>query len=517
MRINKLLMVAFAALAVFSCKEKEQPAPKDTTPAELKSFALLQADNPALPGDVVAEISKNMIIRVPGSETGKTFVATVTAGEFDQILVNNVKPGDDGKVEVNSAAPIDIIVTNTKSELTATYEVKIGKILQTVVTAAGSYMESEATLRNDVRMAIGTNGIPYLLYSRKKTTEGAADSNNRLACISWNGAAFAPVGTLGFTDDSRQAIACNIAIDGETPYVVYYGETAANMPGVRKFDGAEWVSVGEKSFGNKISYTYGGNELYFIDGKPGFVTTGNDKKGDADAYRNAVRYNFNGTDWTQTNFIPNLPHYGDQGASDGVFYAGVTAKDSKGNVYVATSSNLYGYYLFNVSNNWEMMVENFLDEGEPYGVPGCLSVLVGPEDVLYVFASVSSKAQYQLYRYNANSDKKLEAFAGPIQMTAGGSGTIKETMRVGVNPVTGEIVGAYVMDSKLYFGVIDENRQWTEFTEVPTTSPVAAGDAFALKFAPDGTGYLAVVLAPEKVVTSIDLFKIGLEEDILPE
>ena len=59
MKLNRLILAAFAALAVFACNKPEpekEPEPKDTTPAELKSFALLKADNAAiLTEDVTVE------------------------------------------------------------------------------------------------------------------------------------------------------------------------------------------------------------------------------------------------------------------------------------------------------------------------------------------------------------------------------------------------------------------------------------------------------------------------------
>ena len=183
---------------------------------------------------------------------------------------------------------------------------------------------------------------------------------------------------------------------------------------------------------------------------------------------------------------------------------------------VTTSNNLYGYYVYNVSNSWEMLVENYIPDGETYGVPSSLAIKTGPDDAVYVLAPTSSKAQYQIYRYNKDAATKLEPFAGPVQVTPGSSGAVKETMCFGINPTTGEIVGAYIMDSKLYFAVIDENRQWTEFKEVEGAKPAAAGDSIALAFAPDGTGYIAVVAKVEDV-SSIELYKIGLEADFLPE
>ena len=199
-----------------------------------------------------------------------------------------------------------------------------------------------------------------------------------------------------------------------------------------------------------------------------------------------------------------------------MFYAAVVATDSKGNVYVVTSCNQYGYYMFNAKNGWEKLVDNYLEEGEPYGVPSSLSVKVGPGDVVYVLAAVSKKAQYQLYRYNKDAEKKLEAVAAPIQLTAGSNDTVAEPMRIAVNPVSGEIVGVYGQEKKLYFSTINENGLWNEFTAIAGTKDLAANDSFALAFDANGNCFISFVAKVEDA-TSVELYKYGQEDDILPE
>ena len=515
----KKILFALAALAFVasSCiKTIHDPEEIDETPAQLVSFKLLAADNDGLDADYAPEaITETMIIRIPGGGQGKTLKASLTAGENDVIKVNDVDVVD-GKASFNAEFPVDIVVTNTKSNKSAQYEVKIGKILQNVITQVGTYSEPDAAMNSDIRLAIKpTDNTPYILYSRKKTVDGTAESNNRLACVSWNGSAFAEVGTLGFTDVTRQAVMCDLAFDGATPYVLSYGETASSICGLRKFDGTDWAPVGEKGFSSKINTSFK-PQLYFIDGKPGFVVTGNIGKSDP-GYRNATRYNYDGSAWIKTDLIPGLPKYGEKGGSDGMFYMAAVAKDSKGNVYAVTSNNQYGYYLFNVSNDWEKLVDNYLEEGEPYGVPSSLSAKVGPGDVLYVLAAVSKKAQYQLYRYNKDSATKLEAYAAPVQLTAGSNDTVDETMRIAINPVTGEVVGVYGQDKKLYFSKINENGQWDEFTAIAGTKDMAAGDSFAMAFDALGNCYIAFIAKVDSATTSVELFKYGQEDDILPE
>ena len=191
----KKYVFALAALVLVAgaCNtKKEEP---DVTPAQLVSFKILAADNQGLDADYAPEaIAAEMVIRVPGGGQGKTFIATLTAGENDEIKVNDAAVNN-GKASFDATYPVDIVVTNTKSKKSAQYEVKIGKILQNIITAVGSYTEANATLKSDIRLAINPqDNAPVLLYSRKITSEDPADKNNRLACVSWNGSSFSSVG-----------------------------------------------------------------------------------------------------------------------------------------------------------------------------------------------------------------------------------------------------------------------------------------------------------------------------------
>ena len=517
MKLNRLILAAFAAVAVFACNKPEpEPEPKDTTPAELKSFALLKADNAdILTEDVTVEtIAPTMVVRIPGGGAGKTLVAAVTAGENDVIKANG-KEAVDGKITFDASAPVDIIVTNTKSELTATYEVKVGKILATVASFVGSYTEPDAVMGSDCRIAINPkDNSPYILYTRKKTVDGTAEKNNRLSVIRWDGTAFAAVGSLGFTDVDRQAIMCDLSFCGETPYVLSYGETAASIAGVRKFTGTEWEPVGEKGFSEKVNTTYGKPQLVFVGNNPSFVTTGNPAKTEP-GYRNAVRYNFDGTSWNYTAQIPGIPLYGAKGGNDGIFYSAVPAVNSKGEIYYVMSCNLYGYYLYTLNgSSWEKVIDNFLPTGEEYGIPTNLDLKFGPNDNLYLLAASSKAAQEQVYRFNATS-KTFEPYGNMLQLTAGSNGSVAESMLFDVNPQSGEIIGIMIKEKKPSLAVIDENRQWTEFKDFANTD-TAGGDT-ALAMGADGVAYYAFIAKSESGTTSVELYKIGLEEDILPE
>jgi len=503
--------LAALALTLVACEKKEEE--KDTTPAQLVSFQLLKADNAFLDKDYAPEsISESMLIRIPGGGMDKTFTATITVGEHDKLYVNGkviegTKAGFEGKYAV------DIEVVNSKSGKTAAYEVKIGKILENKLTKEASYSEGSVDMKSDVFLSVNPETQkPYILYSRKSTVEAAPDANYRLACVSFDGKAFASVGTLGFTADSRQAIACDFAFCGSVPYVLYYGESAASIPAVRKFDGAEWAYVGGNEWGTKINGSYGKPSLYFVSGNPVFVATGNIGKSDS-GYRNATIFTFNGEAWSSTSGITGLPKYGAKGGIDGVFYVGVPAVGADGSVYVVTSSNQYGYYLFKASNNWEMLVENFVPEGDKtYGVPNSLSAQIAPDGSVYVLAAIAGQGKYQLYKYDKDASS-FSACGTPVNLTPGSSDTVSETMKIGINPVSGEIIGVYASTEKeLYFASFDKESGWNEFVKVADAGILAAKDAFDLAFAPDGNAYIVTANG-----TGFDVFKYGVEEDILPE
>lgn len=86
-------------------------------------------------------------------------------------------------------------------------------------------------------------------------------------------------------------------------------------------------------------------------------------------------------------------------------------------------------------------------------------------------------------------------------------------MKIGINPVSGEIIGVYGSTEKeLYFASAGKDGQWNEFVKVAEAGVMAATDSFDLVYAADGTAYIATVGA-----TGIDVFKYAQEDDILPE
>ena len=134
--------------------------------AELTGVTFKKADNAALTDDVSPEaIAPEMVVRVPGAAFKQELVMTVSAGFNDAIKVNNTAVENGASIKVDSSFPIDIAVTDEVAGITARYVVKVGKILEVVVTPLGTY--AEGTI-NDFTMTVNpVDNLPYFAYTRK--------------------------------------------------------------------------------------------------------------------------------------------------------------------------------------------------------------------------------------------------------------------------------------------------------------------------------------------------------------
>lgn len=501
------VLCATAAILAVSCEDNNgEDQPKDTTPAELKSFVLLASDNAELlTEDVVASpISENMVVRVPGGGANKTFIATLTAGENDVIMVNDVNCVD-GKASVDATYPIDIVVTNTKSSLSATYEVKVGKVLEVVLQSLASYTDPGVGTGTSpkARMAISPiDNSPYICYG-SILAEGL---QKNLSTIKWNGTSFDAVGEMGFVDvaseGAKEANIFDIDFDPDgTLYALYgggIGGSSTSKISVAKFDGSAWSTVGSSPINEQNVNTTYGVEVFTIGGNPAIIASGNAKP----YKRHPVFYSFNGSAWNVSDGIAGYQPYPDTGTAF-AFYKAAVARVSDA-VYAVTSANQDGYYIFKcVGNEWTKVVDKFVPEGETLGVPVNMKVIAGKSNSVFFLLPLYTALKVQLYKLN-ESTGTLDVAAPSL----GGSGDQK--VSIGVNPVSGEIIAVYDgEDGYPVFSVLD-NGAWdsgVKFTELK------AEDDYQICY--DNAGNCFVAYRSES--GSIEFFKYGLEDDVLPE
>jgi len=510
--MRKSLVVAFlmASVVIAGC-EKEPPC---TDPAELKSVAILAADNVDLVSeDINLEVSESMTARVKGGPKDKTIVLSLTAGENDVISANNTQVVG-GKVSVTEY-PVDITVTNSKSGLSAAYELKIGKILGITVSPVLQYAEAnaEAGMGGDIYMAVSKDGVPYFSYLRKATVDGTTEKYNKLSVVKLNGAAMEKVGELGFTDGSARAAATPITLgfasDGK-PLVMYKGAQVANFISVMQFTGSKWEFLGDdKGATTKFTATYGFPQFYInpTSKQPGFFYTSYVGSTDAN-YRNYAEATYSGSAWSSNySSLAGFPKYAAKGGVDGMFYRGATCNTSSA-AYVVTSCNLYGYYVYKMTSaGWTSVVENFCPEGEEYGIPTNLSVKADNSGNVYVLAASSKGAKMQVYKLNEEK-KTLETYGTQFTCTAASAGSIAEKMAFAV-AADGSMV--CVLDGKFY--ALNKNKQWEQVADLAIAGTVRS--EYFMDYNSADTGYFAVMVQDAEKKNKIHVYSFKPEDDDL--
>ena len=476
--------------------------------AELVSVVFKAADNSLLTEDIAPEaIAPDMLVRVPGAAFRQELVLTVTSGEGDGITVNNTVVESGKSIKVDTSFPIDITVQDVIADVKVNYTLKVGKILEVVVTELGTY--AEGTI-NDFTMTLNpTDNLPYIAYTRKVGEE----KNNNVSIAKWNGSAFALVGTTGLADASaRSASKPKVAFgkDG-TLYAFYLGGDVASRPTVKKLD-SDWTLVGTAGFtpvNNNTSYLYPFFE-HPANSKLFYFWNGNTKN--TESYRTMNLSTFGGDSWTSSTVSGPVPAYGSGStASSGMYYTSSAAiTDSK--VFIGSSFNEFGYYVHEVNADGSLttIVDNYLPDGAPYGLPTNLQLKAGKDGVLYLFAAVAAgDGSLQVFSVDQNA-KTLKKYGAGIPITIGSNGSISAGAAFGINPVTGLTVAVCGLKNEVpSFVYLDDSLQWSNFAFL---APVATATTFEVVFDKEGTGYIAY-----QTSEGIALFKVGLEEDVLPE
>ena len=106
--------------------------PNDFT-AELLGVTIAAEDNSGLiTEDITAEVSEEMITRVPAAAFRQELTIRLTATSNDKIKVNGSEISDGKALNVDTAFPVDITVTDEIAGKSAKYVLKVGKILSNV-------------------------------------------------------------------------------------------------------------------------------------------------------------------------------------------------------------------------------------------------------------------------------------------------------------------------------------------------------------------------------------------------
>lgn len=474
--------------------------------AELVAVSFKAADNSLLSEDVTPDaIASEMVVRVPGEAFRQELTVTVEAGFNDVIKVNNETVASGSSIKVDTNFPIDITVTDSVDGATAKYVLKVGKILQYVVTELGTYAEGTMA-KNDFTMTINPNdNLPYFAYLRKVGDE----SKTNMSIVKWNGSGFEMVGPSGFAGTAADAKRPKVAFakDGSI-YAFYSGGETANRPTVKKLD-SDWMTIGTESI---TAQNYQATGFYMFpffihpaNGQPMFFwhpnTTGQPNR----RFMSIAFYA--GDTWTTATISGVAPAVE---GTKGAYYAS-SAVELNGKVYIASSFNQYGYFIHEVNADGSLttIVDNFLPDGAEHGLANGLMLKVGPEGILYMFAPVhAGDGSMQIFTVD-QSEGILKTYGAGLPVSIGASGGIDDDFGFGINPLDGLAVVAFDDSENTSIGYLDDNLQWAYFSGNFQT----ATSFFFVDFDKDGNGYISY----QNEANAIVLYKVAKEEDILPE
>lgn len=508
MKLSRFFL-GFAALAAVACNPAQEE--KDTTPAELVSFAFLAQDNESLEKDYAAEVASEMIVRIPEGGKGRTLVATLAAGENDVIEVNGTAV-EGGKATVDASYPIDVLVTNSKSKLSTAYVVKVGKILALVPVAAASYEEPGAQMYTDLDVKINpkTNQA-YFFHTRKTVTDGTAASRRIGSVVKWNGNTLDAVGAPAFTGDAANPSCLLIEFNQEgTPYVVYAGGQKSNTVNSMKLDGANWTLLGaEPGLMPRANTTYASFGMFFDpDGKVNYVTA--DYAGTKIAKFKGLWTVYNGTDFSFKE-LEGGPEIGGEGhgTSAGLPWAFKTASTANATYIAAVYNEHYCIVRKYADSKMSIVADKFVPAAENMTLPGAFNMDADAEGNVYITLAKWNAGVMQLYKLDEAKGTLIEQ-AQPIKVTISSSGGVNNTA-FGINKATGEMAVIVVDDNKipqLYLST--DTGKWSE--PVSFTDKKCSSNIF-VKFNANGEGVIAYISADNK----LEIFTLGREEDVLPE
>ncbi len=491
----------------FSVKENDAAA-------ELKSVAFLQADNEALSADVAPEaIAAEMLVRVPGKAFKSELVMTVEAGKNDVVTVNG-EIVENGKISVDTSFPVDIKVTDEVAGTEVNYVLRVGKVLEIVVTKLASITDG-TKIFSSFDMAINpADGNPWIAY----TKEVGGESLDRVAVRKFDGTSFTNVGGdfVVPNPDAKDAKNPYIAFASDgTAFLKYTGGEVANKFTVRKYT-SSWETVGNASFNSaNANSTYPSPLFIQSNGQPAFFFTGNTRN--VDTYRTITSEYYTGSEWVEKVVAASdvAPKYGLPSGSSGIFY-GSCFTAMNGKTYMLASFNMWGYFVYEVGDNGSLtpVVYDYKPGTSEYGTLSNCNIMTDGDD-LFVYASDVSSNKMQIYKVDF-TNKTLTEYGEGLNATFSSKGVPNETSMASVSPDGLFVAAVEDGENNVTFKYLNSSLKWENFTLAESALKNSATGDFHIVFNSDGVGYIAYAGDVEGV-GNIEVYKVALEDDVIPE
>lgn len=473
--------------------------------AELKSVTFLKEDNTALTEDVTPEaIASEMLVRVPSAAFKQELTLTVEAGLNDVVKVNGTETTS-GKVKVDTSFPIDITVTDEVAKTSTSYVLKVGKILEYVVSKVGTFSDGTRIYPTFDIQINPKDGTPWIAYY--KDIEGGSVS--RAAVVRLDGTSFPFVGESCISPAIKDAKSPVLAFASDgTAFLKYVGGEVANRNTVKKFT-TTWETCGKESMNSvNINASYPSPLYIQSNGQPAFFFTANS----GDYRRCIVSECFNGTEWVEKPAFGNgvAPKCGDPSGNAGAFY-GSAITTHKGKTYMLSSFNEWGYFIYEAGDGCSLqtVVYDYKPGTSNYGVNMNMTIS-SDGDNLFVFASDESNKKMQVYKVDFEG-KTLTEYGEGLTVNIS-RGAPQESAAFAASP-NGLLVSAIEdSDHNTYFKYLNGNLQWEKFTTSEAPVAISSTGDYHIVFNSEGIGYIAYTSG-----NGIEVYKVALEADVLPQ
>ena len=175
-KFSVMTAICAIGLMLFGACTKEDPkqpdGPGKEGNAKLLSYGFFKEDNAQLDKDYIAEVSEEMIIRLPEAVEKSSLVARFTAEEGNKVFVAGTEQIS-GKTVNDFTYPVDYIVKDETAGLNKKYTVKVGKILTMKWSEVAIYNEAGCT-NDDFAMCISPKDqTPHLFILRERLESDA--------------------------------------------------------------------------------------------------------------------------------------------------------------------------------------------------------------------------------------------------------------------------------------------------------------------------------------------------------
>ena len=517
-----LSFMLFACTALFTaCTDDGKVEDVEPAAAELLTFGFYADDNAALDADYVAELSADMVIRIPGEVDKSALVARFTVGDDDMLLVGSTTQ-ESGVTPNDFNYPIDYTAKDSKSGKSSPYTVRVGNILSKVWSQFTKFNESSdgAILSTaNFTMAISPkDNVPYFFISRTRMMDSGEEEDMGVVG-QLDAAGKMTVGSeITYATDGTTPVECDeqdIAInaDGQVYVMYYYNYKPTDATeydfgmNVKIGKGSSWTTVGDK-FGKTKCGSYYGMEIDPATKRPIVGYMANGAVEGVIAKRDLNMCYFDGAAWSSESLISDL-------SGRYIYWNNFKVKNNTLYLSGMTTSDPKTYFIYKYDNgNWVKLIDEL-----PAGVSVPASSVgasfdVASDGTLYFCSAGDEDGSWKVTVYEcapgATSWSRL-ASALPSEATS--------SVRVSMS-LNNDLPVVLYRDAVTSFATIvslnSETLQW----DTPVVLGSVEADKYGglqLEFDSNGVGYAAFLDNTDGANSPLTVFKYDVQADELPE